>query len=131
MSKRATRVAAKNLAPRSESAESVESALHGAFSSTVVDELRDQTGYNPRQRSITAQRLMLVIVEAFLLGQTLGFTALRAIFVRRFGFVRPCPFQKRFKQASAAAFFRACSALYSSNSSAIARATDGRWRSRS
>ena len=50
---------------------------------------------------------MLVVVEAFLLGQTLGFTAIRAIFVRRFGFVRPCPFQKRFKQSAAAAFFRA------------------------
>jgi len=48
-----------------------------------------------------------VVVEAFLLGQTLGFTAIRAIFLRRFGFVQPCPFQKRFKQASAAAFFRA------------------------
>lgn len=27
--------------------------------------------------------------------------------VRRFGFIRPCPFQKRFKEASAAEFFRA------------------------
>jgi len=107
MTTRATRVATKNPLPRSESAESVESALRGAFTSAVVDELREQTGYNPRQRSITAQRLMLVVVEAFLIGQTLGFTALRAIFVRRFGFVRPCPFQKRFKQAGAAAFFRA------------------------
>jgi hypothetical protein len=107
MTTSATRVAAKNPLPRSESAESVESALRDAFTSAVVDELREQTGYNPRQRSITAQRLMLVVVEAFLVGQTLGFTALRAIFVRRFGFVRPCPFQKRFKQAGAAAFFRA------------------------
>jgi hypothetical protein len=106
MTKRATRVAVRNPAPRSESAESVEIALRSAFTSAVVDELREDTGYNPRQRSITAQRLMLVIVEAFLLGQTLGFTALRAIFVRRFGFVRPCPFQKRFKQPSAVAFFR-------------------------
>ena len=73
----------------------------------MVDELRAQTGHNPRQRLVTAQRLMLVVVEAFLMGQTLGFTAMRAIFVRRFGFIRPCPFQKRFKQASAAAFFRA------------------------
>jgi len=91
MTKRATRVAAKNPAPRSESAESIESALRGTFTSAVVDELREQTGYNPRQRSITAQRLMLVVVEAFLLGQTLGFTALRAIFVRRFGFVSTVP----------------------------------------
>jgi hypothetical protein len=50
---------------------------------------------------------MLVVVEAFLIGQTLGFSAIRAIFVRRFGFIRPCPFQRRFKQAAAAAFFRA------------------------
>jgi hypothetical protein len=85
----------------------VELALRSAFTSAVVDELREDTGYNPRQRAVTAQRLLLVIVEAFLLGQTLGFTALRAIFVRRFGFVRPCPFQKRFKQPSAVAFFRA------------------------
>jgi len=61
--------------------------------STVVDELREQTGYNPRQRLVTAQRLMLVVVEAFLVGQTLGFTAMRAIFLRRFGFVRPCHFR--------------------------------------
>jgi hypothetical protein len=107
MTKSVTRVATKNPPPRSESAESVELALRGTFTSAVVDELRAETGYNPRQRSITAQRLMLVVVEAFLMGQTLGFTAIRAIFVRRFGFVRPCPFQKRFKQASAAAFFRA------------------------
>ena len=92
---------------RSNAGEAVEAALRSTFTATVVDELREQTAYNPRQRLVTAQRLMLVVVEAFLLGQTLGFTAIRAIFLRRFGFVRPCPFQKRFKQASAAAFFRA------------------------
>ena len=107
MTKRNTRVATQNPAPRSKAAEAVESALRRTFTAPVVDELREQTGYNPRQRSITAQRLMLVVVEAFLMGQTLGFTALRAIFVRRFGFIRPCPFQKRFKQSAAAAFFRA------------------------
>ena len=107
MTKRITRAAAKNPAPRSNAGEAVEAALRSTFTATVVDELRKQTGYNPRQRLVTAQRLMLVVVEAFLLGQTLGFTAIRAIFLRRFGFVRPCPFQKRFKQASAAAFFRA------------------------
>ena len=107
MTKRITRVAAKNPAPRSNAGDAVEAALRSTFTATVVDELREQTGYNPRQRLVTAQRLMLVVVEAFLLGQTLGFTAIRAIFVRRFGFVQPCPFQKRFKQASAAAFFRA------------------------
>ena len=107
MTKRITRVAAKNPVPRSNAGEAVEAALRSTFTATVIDELREQTGYNPRQRLVTAQRLMLVVVEAFLLGQTLGFTAIRAIFLRRFGFVQPCPFQKRFKQASAAAFFRA------------------------
>src|ERR1700709_555045 len=103
----ASRAAQKNPVPRSDAASAVEGALRRTFTATVVDELRAQTGYNPRQRVITAQSLMLVVVEAFLMGQTLGFTAIRAIFVRRFGFVHPCPFQKRFKQASAAAFFRA------------------------
>jgi len=37
---------------------------------------------------ITAQRLMLVLVEGFLMGQTLGLAAIRGIFVRRFGFIR-------------------------------------------
>jgi hypothetical protein len=92
MKSRATRVAQKSSAPRSDAANAVEGALRSTFTSMVVDELREQTGYNPRQRLITAQRLMLVVVEAFLMEQTLGFTALRAIFVRRFGFIRPCPF---------------------------------------
>lgn len=107
MTKRITRVPTKNPAPRSTSGDAVEAALRKTFTAEVVDELREQTGYNPRQRLVTAQRLMLVVVEAFLLGQTLGFTTIRAMFVRRFGFVQPCPFQKRFKQPSAAAFFRA------------------------
>ncbi|MEO8902184.1 MAG: hypothetical protein ABI488_09905, partial [Polyangiaceae bacterium] len=85
MKSRATRVAQKNPAPRSDAANAVEEALRRTFTSTVVDVLREQTGYSPRQRLITAQRLMLVLVEAFLMGQTLGFTAIRAIFVRRFG----------------------------------------------
>jgi hypothetical protein len=85
----------------------VERQLEQAFTPAVVNELRERTGYNPRQRTGTALRLMLTVVEAFLLGQTLSFASLRAIFVRRFGFIRSCPFQKRFKQASAAAFFRA------------------------
>jgi hypothetical protein len=89
------------------SATAVERQLEQAFTPAVVDELRERTGYNPRQRTGTALRLMLTVVEAFLLGQTLSFASLRAIFVRRFGFIRSCPFQKRFKQASAAAFFRA------------------------
>ena len=85
----------------------VERRLEEAFTPAVIDDLRERTGYNPRQRTGTALRLMLTVVEAFLLGQTLTFASLRAIFVRRFGFIRSCPFQKRFKQASAAVFFRA------------------------
>jgi hypothetical protein len=88
-------------------ATAVAQQLEQAFTPAVIDELRERTGYNPRQRVGTALRLMLTVVEAFLLGQTLSFASLRAIFVRRFGFIRSCPFQKRFKQASAAAFFRA------------------------
>jgi hypothetical protein len=89
------------------SAQAVERQLQQAFTPAVVDELRERTGYNPRQRTGTALRLMLTVVEAFLVGQTLTFASLRAIFVRRFGFIRSCPIQKRFKQASAAAYFRA------------------------
>lgn len=88
-------------------AAAVERELEKAFTPAVIDELRTRTGYNPRQRTGTALRVMLTVVEAFLLGQTLTFASLRAIFVRRFGFIRSCPFQKRFKQASAVAFFRA------------------------
>lgn len=88
-------------------AEAVERELQRAFTPAVIDELRAQTGYNPRQRVGTAFRLMLTVVEGFLVGQTLSFASLRAIFVRRFGFIRSCPFQKRFKEASAGAFFRA------------------------
>jgi hypothetical protein len=77
------------------------------FTPAVVDELRAATGYNPRQRVGTALRVMITVVEGFLVGQTLSFASLRAIFVRRYGPMRSCPFQRRFKQASAAAFFRA------------------------
>jgi hypothetical protein len=85
----------------------VQEQLRRTFTPAVVDELRGRTGYNPRQRQATAFRLMLTVVEGFLAGHTLSFASLRAIFARRFGFVRPCPFQKRFKQQAAAAFFRA------------------------
>ena len=88
-------------------ASAVEAQLQRMFTSDVVDELRSQTGYNPRQRVATALRLMLTVVEAFLVGQTLSFAALRAIFIRRFGAMRSCPFQRRFKQPAAGAFFRA------------------------
>ena len=84
----------------------VERELLRAFSPAVVDELRARTGYNPRQRVITALRLTLTVVEAFLVGQTLSFVSLRAIFARRFQAVWSCPFQLRFKQPEAAAFFR-------------------------
>ena len=72
----------------------------------VVRSTHVQAGSRP-QRIATAHRILLTVVEAFLVGQTLSFASLRAIFVRRFGFVRSCPFQKRFKQESAVAFFRA------------------------
>jgi hypothetical protein len=81
--------------------------MRRTFTPAVVDDLRARTGYNPRQRQGTAFRLMLTVVEGFLAGQTLTFASLRAMFVRRFGFIRSCPFQKRFKQEAAAAFFRA------------------------
>ncbi len=82
----------------------VERKLQRMSTPEVVDELRAQTGCNPRQRLATAFRLMLTVVEGFLVGQTLSFTAPRAIFARRFGVMRPCPFQRRFKQAEAGAF---------------------------
>lgn len=90
-----------------ERVDEVRRAILQAFSPAVVDELRAKTGYNPRQRLCTAARLLVTVVEGFLLGQTLSFVGLRAIFIRRFGFVRSCPFQLRFKQEAAVAFFRA------------------------
>lgn len=106
MKTRATRRSSTSPDPK-RGAEAVERELHRAFTPAAIDGLRQSTGYNPRQRVATAYRLILTVVEAFLVGQTLSFASLRAIFVRRFGFVRSCPFQKRFKQASAVAFFRA------------------------
>lgn len=90
----------------SDEAKRVQEQLRRTFTPEVVDGLRETTGYNPRQRQATAFRLLLTVVEGFLVGQTLSFASLRALFVRRFGFVRSCPFQKRFKQDSAATFFR-------------------------
>lgn len=106
MKTRATRRSQSSPDPTA-AAEAVQRELQRAFTPAVVDEFREGTGYNPRQRIATAHRILLTVVEAFLVGQTLSFAALRAIFVRRFGFVRSCPFQKRFKQESAVAFFRA------------------------
>jgi hypothetical protein len=57
-------------------AEAVKRQLQQIFTPEVVDELRAETGYNPRQRVATAFRLMLTVVEACLLGQTLSFAAL-------------------------------------------------------
>jgi hypothetical protein len=87
-------------------AAAIERELHRCLSSQVVDEIRETTGYNPRQRLATAHRLLLVVIEVFLLGETLSFAAIRAAFIKRFGFIRPCPLQKRFKQPEAALFFR-------------------------
>lgn len=91
-------------------ADEVGRQIERVFSAEVVDQLRADAGYNPRQRLVTAHRLMLIVVEAFLLGGsggTLSFSGMRALFIRRFGFVQPCPFQLRFKQPAAARFFRA------------------------
>jgi hypothetical protein len=84
-----------------------EHQLARVLSPEVVDELRAQTGYNPRQRRATAHRLLVVVLYGYLLGQTLGFSRLRALFTRYFGTIRPRAFQLRFKSAAAAAFFRA------------------------
>ncbi|MFC1482577.1 transposase, partial [Myxococcota bacterium] len=81
--------------------------LRAVFTENTVDRLRKQTGYNPRKRVATAYRLLLVVVEAFLSGQTLGFTVIRAFFVKRFGSIRPRAFQLRFKSSAAVAFFKA------------------------
>src|SRR5690606_15935462 len=88
-------------------ADAVQDQIRKTFAPEVVDELRASTGYNPRQRQGTALRVMLTVVEGFLVGQTLSFASLRAIFIKRFGFIHSCPFQRRFTQESAAAFFRA------------------------
>ncbi len=87
--------------------DAIEQQLRRCLSPEVVDEFREASGYNPRQRLATAHRLLLSIIEAFLTGDTLSFAAVRAAFIRRFGFIRPCPLQKRFKQPEAALFFRA------------------------
>lgn len=71
-----------------------------------VDALREQSGYNPRQRKATAWRLLLCSMEACLHGQTLGFASLRAYFVKRFGPIQPRAFQLRFKSAQAVDFFK-------------------------
>jgi len=106
MKTRATR--GEGLSPEaSAAADAVLREVHRTFTPATVNEFREGTGYNPRQRVATAHRVLLTVVEAFLVGQTLSFASLRAIFVRRFGFVRSCPFQRRFKQESAVAFFRA------------------------
>ena len=88
-------------------AEEAAAQLARVFTPATVDELRAATGYNPRQRQATAYRLLAVVVHGYLLGQTLGFARLRAFFVKMFGPIRPRAFQLRFKQAEAAAFFRA------------------------
>ena len=106
MKTRATRRSGASPA-KPEAAESVRRVLEQAFTPAAVDRLRESTGYNPRQRIATAHRILLTVIEGFLVGQTMTFASLRAFFLRRFGFVRSCPFQNRFKQESAVAFFRA------------------------
>lgn len=85
----------------------VERQVADVFSPKVVDRLREATGYNPRQRKATALCLLLIVVQAYLLGQAMSFARLRALFVARFGSIRPRAFQLRFKAPAAVAFFRA------------------------
>lgn len=95
---------------RQEEAQNVAEQLERTFTAEVVAQLRASAGYNPRQRVVTAYRLMLVAIEAFMQGGSggvLSFATMRTIFIKRFGFVQSCPFQLRFKQAAAAKFFRA------------------------
>jgi len=82
------------------------SRLAEVFSEPAIDELRRQTGYNPRKRVATAFRLLYCCVEASLCGKTLGFATIRAFFLKRFGNIRPRAFQLRFKSSEAVAFFR-------------------------
>ncbi len=84
-----------------------ERQLAAVFSPTVVDRLRAETGYNPRQRKATALCVLLIVVQAYLLGQAMSFARLRALFIARFGAIRPRAFQLRFKSPAAVAFFRA------------------------
>lgn len=84
-----------------------ERRLREVFTEKVVNELRAETGYNPRQRHATAYRLLTVVLQAYLFGQTLRFSRLRAFFVKAYGPIRPRAFQLRFKSEAAAAFFRA------------------------
>lgn len=85
-----------------------------------IDEMRAKTGYNPRQRKATAARLLVTVVVGFLRGHTLGFEELRAIFVVRFGSIRPRAFQLRFKSKAAADFFRAALSALLANVTAAA-----------
>ena len=85
----------------------VERQLADVFSPKVVDRLRAETGYNPRQRKATALCVLVIVVQAYLLGQALSFARLRALFIARFEAIRPRAFQLRFKSPAAVAFFRA------------------------
>jgi len=115
MRKRSTRRSAKSparsrLTTKQSKAAEVGEKLERFFTPESVDQLRVDAEYNPRQRVSTAYRLMLVVVEAFMMGGSggvFGFAAMRALFIKRFGFVQKCPFQLRFKQPAAARFFRA------------------------
>ena len=89
------------------SAVQTERQVADVFSAKVVDRLRAETGYNPRQRKATALCLLLIVVQAYLVGQAMSFARLRALFIPRFGSIRPRAFQLRFKTPAAVTFFRA------------------------
>lgn len=105
MRRQSTRSEARRRSPSAR--QPAASEVRRLFTVSVVNDLRAKTGYNPRQRRATALRLLVVTVEAFLFGETLGFARLRAFFVKRFGAIRQRAFQLRFKSAQAASFFKA------------------------
>ena len=80
MTSRGTRSHAESREGKGE-AEAVERQLRRAFTPEVIDQLRAETGYNPRQRVGTAFRLMLTVVEAFLVG-TIGFDRIHTVNAR-------------------------------------------------
>ena len=81
---RRRRPPARSRAEQRADAVQVERQLADVFSPKVVDRLRAETGYNPRQRKATALCVLVIVVQAYLLGQALSFARLRALFIARF-----------------------------------------------
>jgi len=83
-----------------------EEMISRSLSEEQVDRLRALTGYNPRKRICPARRLLIEVTLAYLSGDTLGFQALRSIFVSRLEDIEPAAFQNRLKDPNAPEFFR-------------------------